>query len=191
MSHIGFHPAPGFGELLPGNFVVPHNPITPASYVPRIGELLPGRFVLPENPVARELSGYSSLRPNGPRNVTMSGLAGGCGCIAGMCGESCEGLGGMGMGQLGLDAVMPFLPWILGGGLVLWMLSRPGGKGYREDRERAETQYRSTVAGIKSKHRGYRRVARGAVSGVKRGAAAVAGKSRAVVSRGRLALAAG
>jgi hypothetical protein len=56
--------------------------------------------------------------------------------------------------------------------LLLWMLA-PGGKGYRQERARAETEYRSKVAGIKSKHRGYRRAVRSTVGAVQRGAQAV------------------
>ena len=45
MAMLNYHPAPGLGDLLPGFFVVPQNPITDTqgtTYVPRIGDILPG-----------------------------------------------------------------------------------------------------------------------------------------------------
>jgi hypothetical protein len=165
--NINVHPAPGFGELLPGFFVVPHNPITPVSRVPRIGELVAAKFSIPENPLTRALVGDNGLQPQGSRSVSMSAI-GSCGCIGSMCGQGCEGLG---MGQLpgGLEAVSGFLPWILGGAVVLWMLSRPGGRAYHQERARAESEYQSKVSGIKARHKGYKRVARSASTAVQRG----------------------
>lgn len=62
------HPAPGFGDLLPGFFVVPQNPLwdnksralapqgfAGAKYIPRMGDLLPGRFAVPQNPLIATL----------------------------------------------------------------------------------------------------------------------------------------
>jgi hypothetical protein len=73
MSHIPFHPAPGFGDLLPGSFVVPQNPVrsdgTPlvpsvqatapgmVVRVPSLADLLQASFVVPENPLRRGMSG--------------------------------------------------------------------------------------------------------------------------------------
>ena len=81
MAHLPFHPAPGLGDLLPGSFVVPQNPVrgdgTPlvpsvqatapgmVVRVPSLADLLQASFTLPQNP----------LRPG------MSGL--GCGCGGG------------------------------------------------------------------------------------------------------------
>lgn len=80
MSWIPYHPAPGFGELVPGAFVVPQNPIvdtkdpsvSPDSfagngssgvkYIPRMAEILPSRFAVPQNPLIAQLrAGMSSL----------------------------------------------------------------------------------------------------------------------------------
>lgn len=142
---------------MPGAFRVPSNPIAPVTYTPTIGELLPAKFVLPENPIVRELSGFSSLRPNSPRNVALSGLAGGCGCIAGMCGQGCEGLG---MGALDLSSMGSLLPILLLGGLAVMMLTGGGTKtrsDYYAARLRAKADYATRVASLQRRHRPYRR----------------------------------
>ena len=65
------HPSPGFGDLLPGFFVVPQNPLSQkAGYIPTIGDLLPSRFAVPQNPL------IAAIRNN------LSGLSG-CGCGGG------------------------------------------------------------------------------------------------------------
>jgi hypothetical protein len=169
MATINFHPAPGFGELMPGAFVVPQNPFRPASYVPSIGELLPGTFTVPENPIIRELSGQSSLRPgsNGStRTISMEGI-GSCGCISGMCG--CDD----GMGDLGFIDPITGGAAVLGGLLILWLLSLPGGKDYRYDRIKARADYEKRLSEIRSSHRAYRRGARA----VGRGTRAAASKT--------------
>jgi hypothetical protein len=78
MAHIPYHPAIGFGDLLPGSYAVPQNPIrdagTPlvpstvaltggrAYKVPTLGELLPGKFTVPQNPIVNTLvNGYSGM----------------------------------------------------------------------------------------------------------------------------------
>lgn len=182
MAHIGHHPAPGLGELVPGSFVVPSNPIIAPSYIPHIGELLPASFPVPQNPLIAAISsppGYgipNSMQGLGCGCSTgcgsgmcgdrgMSGLGGDCGCIGGMC--------GCGMGGLGLFEDPMSMLLLAGGALLLWMVLAPGGKGYHQERDRAAAQYRTTVAGIKSKHRGYRRLTRGAAGAVGRGALAV------------------
>lgn len=76
------HPAPGLGDLLPGFFVVPQNPLQPVTYTPRIGEIMPGSFVVPQNPIMAYTTG--NVRPIGTGN----GISG-CGC-----GGSCGGCGG-------------------------------------------------------------------------------------------------
>lgn len=95
MAHLNFHPAPGFGDLLPGFFVVPQNPIRGASTplvpsvqaasmgtivrVPHVGDLLPGQFPVPQNPIIAALA------------TGMNGMRGmGCGC-GGDCGCGCGG----------------------------------------------------------------------------------------------------
>lgn len=169
MSHIPFHPAPGLGDLLPGCYVVPQNPIQAATrgieYVPHVGELMPGSFVVPQNPLRNELMGYSSVRPAAPtaevvaEMVALSGL-GRCGCSGGSCEQGFCGCGG-GMGQIpGLPAIPPVLLYAAGGLLVLWMFSRPGGKEFRERRSKLRQEYGEKERELKGQYRGYRRAGR-------------------------------
>ena len=71
---LNYHPAPGLGDLLPGFFVVPQNPITDTqgtTYVPRIGDILPGSFPVPQNPIKDYMTGQLSLigrQPGDPRD---------------------------------------------------------------------------------------------------------------------------
>lgn len=86
---LNHHPSPGFGDLLPGFFVVPQNPIKAgeAKYIPAIGDLLPGRFSVPQNPLIAQIrAGMSKL----------SGLAG---CCCG--GDAGAGSGGANTGDAG------------------------------------------------------------------------------------------
>lgn len=163
MAHIGFHPAPGLGDLLPGEFVVPQNPIRDAGTplvpsavavmggrpykIPHIGDLLPGKFVVPQNPLVNTLvNGYSGM--------PQAKSAGGCGC-AGGCSH-----GGMG----DLTAVTTWLQtssvaglpnWVLvaGGAAIAYMIFMPGG-----------SEYRKKSAALRSQYRGYRRASRAAGS---------------------------
>jgi hypothetical protein len=78
MSMLNFHPAPGLGDLLPGEFVVPQNPIRDAGTplvpsnvgltkgrpykVPKLGDLMPGKFAVPQNPLITTLvNGYGGM----------------------------------------------------------------------------------------------------------------------------------
>jgi hypothetical protein len=85
MQIIGFHPAPGFGALIPGSFVLPQNPLgdytpRPVSYLPHIGDILRSQNLLPWNPL--------KMTPDGGL-WNRKGVSG-CGCGCG---------GGCGMGQ--------------------------------------------------------------------------------------------
>jgi hypothetical protein len=98
---LNSHPAPGLGDLLPGFFVVPQNPITdrgPTTYVPRIGEILPGSFPVPQNPIKDYMTGRLNLigRETGvPGTINGKGVSGiGCGC-GGSCGSCSGGLSGI------------------------------------------------------------------------------------------------
>lgn len=83
------HPAPGFGDLIPGFFVLPQNPVvdikdrrlmpygfagksfgcvSQVGYVPRIGDLMRSRMAVPSNPLIRSL------------RAGMSGGMSGCCC---------------------------------------------------------------------------------------------------------------
>lgn len=169
MAHIGRHPAPGLGELIPGSFVVPQNPIMAASYIPHIGELLPASFVIPQNPlIAAMLTPAGTGMPNNTRGLTygsgLSGLGGGCGCRGGMC--------GCGMSGLGLFEDPMTLALLAGGVLmVLWGMA-PGGREYHEGRKKLRETYQRQVAYLKARSRGYRRVARRTVGAVERGVTA-------------------
>jgi len=97
MANLNFHPAPGLGDLLPGFFVVPQNPITSqgvgVTYVPGIGELLPGAFAVPQNPIRDYTSGQVKLIGQTSNGSGVSGCN--CGCNgSGACGS------GSGSGQL-------------------------------------------------------------------------------------------
>lgn len=108
MAQLNYHPAPGLGEMMPGWFAVPQNPIkdrSGVSYVPSIGEILPGAFVVPQNPIKDYTSGQVKLigqRGGGAAGqingqpVGVSGIGGGCGCGGG-CG------GGSGMGDISTE----------------------------------------------------------------------------------------
>lgn len=107
MAGINRHPAPGLGELQPGWFVVPQNPIDgPVSYIRGIGDILStGGFTVPQNPVAGYNAGHVlpiGVQPgvqgtiNNKPTTGVSGL--GCGCDSG---SSCGC--GSGMGDISAD----------------------------------------------------------------------------------------
>lgn len=83
MSHIPFHPAPGFGDLLPGSFVVPQNPVRSdgTPMVPSIQATAPGQVI--KLPSLADLVAASFVVPQNPimPQRGMSGL--GCGCGGG------------------------------------------------------------------------------------------------------------
>jgi hypothetical protein len=166
--HLPYHPAPGFGELLPGSFVVPQNPIRDAGTalvpsvqakalgrivrVPHIAELLPGQFDVPQNPLRDALLSSSVVKTQSTK---------GMGCIG--CGAGMDGLGSMGDLSSTMSSFTGWLttplftvagigvpPWMLGvAGVGAYMLLAPGGKEYRQ-------QSRA----LRSQHRGYRRLGR-------------------------------
>jgi hypothetical protein len=164
MSHIPFHPAVGFGDLLPGSFAVPANPIrdagtalVPTNFavtgnrpyrVPGIGELLSAKFTVPQNPLRNTLvNGWSGTAPK----------LSGCGCSGGGC-----GCGGHGMGDLSdftawlQTASVGGVPnWLIYGGAAVaaWMIFMPGG-----------SEYRTKSRALRSQYRGYRRASRSAGS---------------------------
>lgn len=157
MPHIHMHPAPGLGDLLPGFFVVPNNPIkgnTGLGYVPHFGELMPGKFSVPENPIIRGLSGCG-----------IPGRGNSCGCG-----------GGCGMGSLGAwqdylpdfsGALPDFSTWgitnwaLLGGGafLLIWMMT-PGGSQYSQAKRSLKAEFKERSAQLREFHRGSKRARR-------------------------------
>lgn len=81
MPHIPFHPAPGFGDLSPGWFVVPQNPMRSdgTALVPSVQATAPGRVV--RVPSLNDLVQASFVVPQNPLVPHLSGLRGlGCGC---------------------------------------------------------------------------------------------------------------
>lgn len=98
MAQLNYHPAPGLGDLLPGFYVVPQNPIQPVKYIRGIAEILPGAYVVPQNPVKDFTRGQTKLIGQG-----VSGC--GCGCGgSGACGSGqINGIGVRGLGDLSTD----------------------------------------------------------------------------------------
>lgn len=148
---LSIHPAPGVGELMPGWFVVPQNPLrqasqfvngravvaladeqTRAGYTPRIGELVAASFTVPQNPLVSHLSGC--------------GCGGSCGCA------SCAS----GMGFLGLPDTVSGIPTnylLLGAGAALLLLTLGGrGSAYRSSLKSAREKYRKDVARIRAEY---------------------------------------
>ena len=166
--HLPFHPAPGLGDLLPGSFVVPQNPILDAGTalvpsvqaaaggrvvrVPHIGELLPARFDVPQNPLRDALLSASVVKTQSTKGM-------GCvGCMAGL-----DGLGGMGDLSSSITSITSWfskplftiagfnvMPWHVAlAGVGAYMLFAPGG-----------SEYRAASRALRAQHRGYRRAGR-------------------------------
>lgn len=106
-GNIQFHPAPGLGDLMPGWFPVPQNPMTDGiSYIPRIGEIMAGNYPVPQNPIKDYTKGQVTLlgQQNGCGPGMINGQVanpdaglGGCGC-----GGGCSG-GSKGMGDISTE----------------------------------------------------------------------------------------
>ena len=100
MAELPYHPAPGLGDMMPGWWDVPQNPITAArgiTKVPGIGEIIDGYFVVPQNPIRDFVKGQVRPLGQGAGRGSVNGPAG-AGCS---CGGSC-GCGG-GMGDISTD----------------------------------------------------------------------------------------
>ena len=91
MAQLNYHPAPGMGDLLPGFYVVPQNPVQPVKYIRGISEILPGSFPVPQNPVKDYTRGQTKL-------IGQTGVGDcGCGCGgSGGCGGQINGIRGLG-----------------------------------------------------------------------------------------------
>ena len=166
--NIPFHPAPGLGEMLPGFFVVPQNPIKAAGgmggirYQPHVGELMPASFTVPQNPIVKNI------------RTGMGGLA---------TGRFMGFTGGMsGLGEFDLSSITEnFKPgewstqtWLMiaGAGILLIMMARPGQSQYKAAMSQARADYQKSVAGIRSKYKRVgQRVGKGAARFARRLAA--------------------
>lgn len=197
MPHLGFHPAPGLGDLMPGSYVVPNNPFHPASLnpspvgrVPSIGELLPAKFPIPFNPIVHH---------RGVGGVSTRGFSYGSrlydwylpykGAVMALSPYTTPSHFPAGWDlpptrravTLGSHHGMGFLPvggtgsiLVLGGAVILLLLLlRPGGSEYRQEMDKAKMEYRAKVRSIKQKHRGYRRAGRAVARGIDTAAKAV------------------
>lgn len=155
-GNLALHPAPGLGDLLPGFFAVPQNPMDLAqSGITRsqgIGDILPGSFVVPQNPIVNFTTGRVGLigqQTGGPGQLNGKKV-GGCGC-----GGGCGGCGSShGMGQLTqvmsdltagnfTQALMtdtiggfPTYVWVGGGLVLLYLLAGPSQGSSRVSRAR-------------------------------------------------------
>jgi len=155
MAHIGYHPSPGLGDLLPGFFVVPQNPITMAEQeamgkpmhttrVPHMGELVRASFTVPQNPLLNALATVG-------RAPGMAGLA--CPYCEDMV--SLSGLGEFSLGDAFGSLASNWQMWAaLGGGLLLIMfLSGRGNKSaYKSELSAAKSDYYKRGAGAKTKY---------------------------------------
>ena len=168
MNMLPFHPASSsVGELLPGHFAIPNNPISDAYslvasdeiiYRAKLGEIMAARFSIPENPLLRELSGCSSLR----------GCNTSCGCGGSGCGmngftEDLKGWYDKAVASAstmfgGIDTTTLLLA---GGGIVaLYFLLGAGGGEYRGKMSELRRKQAEERRGLKRQYRGYRRAAR-------------------------------
>lgn len=162
-NRLPFHPAPGFGELVSGFYVVPQNPLRMAqegiSRIPTLGEFMYGSFPVPFNPLWNYVAG--DVRPLGQGHTIFAG-SGMCGC-GGDCGGGC-GCGG-GMGALDFSSMSGFMTSVsslatqdsLGLGIPNWgyaavgviaymfLFGTAGGTG-KSRASRARRAYRSYAA---------------------------------------------
>jgi len=159
---IPVHPAPGLGDLLPGFYVVPQNPIRDAGTpikatvtakangaivkVPSMGELLPGMFAVPQNPLRQALASPPGSGVPGTKGM-------GCGTCHGM-GDATGLMGSLASAGSGITGwlqnqntvagiTLPNWAWA-GLGVVTYFLLAPGGQEYHA---------------VRARSRGYRRLA--------------------------------
>lgn len=153
MPHLPFHPAPGFGDLSPGWFVVPQNPIRTdgTPLVPSVQATAPGRVV--KLPALADLVAASFAVPQNPLIPSRGGM----GCAGMGCGgNNVYALNGLGDDAGGITAwltapsfVSDSVPnWALYGGAAVaaYLIFAPGG-----------SEYRSKSRALRSQYRGYRR----------------------------------
>lgn len=78
-GNLARHPAPGLGDMMPGWYAVPQNPITSGGTAPQpvtvkssIGDILRGQYAVPQNPIVSQVTG--NVRP------LATGMGMGCAC---------------------------------------------------------------------------------------------------------------
>lgn len=139
-QHLTHHPAPGIGNLMPGWWTLPQNPIVPARYQARMGELLPGTFVVPQNPIVKTLS-------TGVNSASM-------GCASCQYRSANMGLGNLGYFDTMTPSTWGWMEWAtigVGAVLVLSMM-RPGKTEYKAAVTSAKETYRKAIAGARAKY---------------------------------------
>ena len=148
MAHSNFHPAPGMGQMLPGWFAVPQNPIIRASVM----------GVMPEQGKALEVSGL--------------GYGCGCGCDGG-CGCKGNGMGSLTEDlQTKLNEGIAFatdggtgtIVTVLLAGLLLYSFT--GGSAYRDKAAALKSEYSLKLRELKSRYPSTLRRAKRKVSGL-------------------------
>lgn len=138
MARLDVHPATGIGELLPGWFNIPQNPITMATqgvtYTRGIAELLPAKFSIPQNPLADRLTSASVLSP-----VCSTQGVSGCGCGCGMGALDTSSIGSA------FDSDIAGIPvtWLIGGAVLAYMMFGSRGAEYKYEKEKLKRKYRT------------------------------------------------
>jgi hypothetical protein len=104
--HLPHHPATGFGDLIPGSFNIPQNPILDAgtplvpslsaatgqvTYRPHMGELIAAQYTVPQNPLLSAILAANPSQPDAKAGsqavAALHGLScGNCGAGYGGCG---------------------------------------------------------------------------------------------------------
>jgi hypothetical protein len=164
---LPMHPAPGLGDLMPGWFVVPQNPIldrgTPLvpsvqatnpngiSRIPRLGDLVVGSFTVPQNPLTNPSPMQAGMGCSSCGGANFYGMNG----LGQSFSEVFTDIGAGNWSQAGTDltswleasTMISGIPnWgIVGAGAAALLLFLPSGPEYRASR---------------SQHRTYKRIAR-------------------------------
>lgn len=150
MPNCPYHPAPGLGDLVPGMFVVPMNPITAANggvtYVPRIGDLVRAHYTVPMNPLVPGMSGCGC---NAYRDAGMGALD-----LSGAWDSVTSAVGGVWDSAKSAISNTGINPWVLGGAaaVVALLLFRPGGSEYSRAMASARSKYREEVGRIRARY---------------------------------------
>lgn len=150
MPNCPYHPAPGLGDLVPGMFVVPMNPITAANggvtYVPRIGDLVRAHYTVPMNPLVPGMGGCgcNAYRDSGMGALDLSGAWDSVTSAVGGVWDSAKSA----ISNTGIN------PWVLGGAaaVVALLLFRPGGSEYSRAMASARSKYREEVGRIRARY---------------------------------------